>query len=127
MDFLGRVPDDLREPVLRLMERSTATRETLLTELERYTRRIDEATYRRHYVDVDLAEGILRSCRHLLENDWPDLDDDERKLALLACAYYVDPEDAEGDLDSVSGFEDDALILNCVLDAIGRPERKVRV
>jgi len=127
LNFVAGVRDDLKPSVLRLLERSTDTREGLLTGLDGYTRRIDAAAHRRHYVDVNLAEAILRSCRHLLESDWPDLDEDQRRLACLACAYYLEADDAEGDLESVFGFDDDALVLNGVLDAIGRPELKVRV
>jgi hypothetical protein len=39
----------------------------------------------------------------------------------------VDPEDETGDLESVSGFDDDAEVLNLVLDALRRPDLKVRV
>jgi hypothetical protein len=39
----------------------------------------------------------------------------------------VDPEDGDGDLESVVGFDDDAEVLNLVLDRLHRSELKVRI
>ena len=38
----------------------------------------------------------------------------------MACDYYIEEEDEEGDLDSVFGFDDDAELLNVVLNCKAR-------
>lgn len=125
--FVAALPDALREPVGRLAGRPGKGRETLLAELTGYTDRIDAAARRRKDLDVDLAESIRQVCVRLLDDDWAALSEDHRRLVGLACAYYLDAEDGDGDLDSVFGFDDDAELLNRVLDVIGRPEYRVRI
>jgi uncharacterized membrane protein YkvA (DUF1232 family) len=96
------------------------------SELDAYKRRIDDSARRRPDLDVNLAEAILRTCRTLL-GDWTDLSEEERRLVQLACDYYVDPYDEDGDLESVFGFDDDAEVVNLVLNELGREDLQVRI
>jgi hypothetical protein len=125
--FLEKVPETLAGSVKELLERPAANRDTLLADLDEYTSRIDRAVRQRGRLDVHLAEMILRACRTLLQDDWPHLGAEHQSLVRLACVYYLESDDADGDLDSPFGFDDDALVLNLVLETIGRPERQVRI
>jgi hypothetical protein len=126
-DLVSSLPPQVRTSVDGLLLRPTSTREHMLAELDAYTVRIDDAARRRPDLDVNRAEGIMRACRTLLDEDWGGLPDDQRRMVQLACDYYIDPDDEDGDLESVFGFDDDAQVLNLVLDALQRSELKVRV
>ncbi|MGH7500353.1 MAG: hypothetical protein ACREL7_01215 [Longimicrobiales bacterium] len=126
-DLVSSFPSHLRASIEGLLSRPVSTREQLLGELDAYTRRIDDSARRRPDLDVNLAEAILQACRRLLREHWSELSEDQRRLVQVTCDYYVDPEDEAGDLESVSGFDDDAEVLNLVLDALRRPDLKLRV
>jgi hypothetical protein len=110
-----------------LLRRPASTRERLVSDLDAYTRRIDASARRRPDLDVNLAEAILRSCRTLLDDDWANLSEEARRLVQLACEYYVDPDDEDGDLESVFGFDDDAEVVNLVLIELGRDDLQIRI
>jgi hypothetical protein len=126
LDFCAQVPEELSASVEEILARPAVGHEDILAELDEYTSQIDAASRQRADLDVHLAEMILRTCRTLLEDDWGNLDSTQQSLVRLACVYYLDSDDADGDLESPFGFEDDALILNLVLDFIGRTELRVR-
>jgi hypothetical protein len=126
-DLVSNLPDHLKASIDSLLQRPVATREHMLAELDAYTQRIDDSVRRQPDLDVDLAEAILQACRTLLHEHWSDLSEDQRRLVQIACDYYVDSEDEAGDLESVFGFDDDAEVLNLVVDALHRSELKVRV
>jgi uncharacterized membrane protein YkvA (DUF1232 family) len=125
-DFVSKLPSHPGDSVELLLRRPASTRERLVSELDAYTRRIDDSARRRPDLDVNLAEAILRTCRTLL-GDWTDLSEEERRLVQLACDYYVDPYDEDGDLESVFGFDDDAEVVNLVLNELGREDLQVRI
>lgn len=126
-ELVSNLPAHLRAPIQDLLRRPVATREHMLAELDVYTRDIDDAARRRSDLDVNLAEAIVQACRSLLDESWADRSEEQRRLVQLVCDYYVDPEDRDGDLESVHGFDDDAEVLNLVLDALQRSDLKVRV
>src|SRR5688572_11315856 len=126
-DLVSNLPAHLRASIDSLLQRPVATREHMLAELDAYTQRIDDSVRRQPDLDVNLAEAILQACRTLLHEHWSDLSEDQRRLVQIACDYYVDSEDEAGDLESVFGFDDDAEVLNLVVDALHRSELNVRV
>lgn len=123
--FKAGVPAPLRGATEALLNEPVRTRRSLLSDLEAYSDRIDAAALHRRDLALNLARAIHQACRHLLEVDWPELGPDGRQLVQVACAYFVDARDGDGDLESVFGFDDDAQVLNAVLDAIDRPAQKV--
>jgi hypothetical protein len=77
-------------------------------------------------VDVDTANRIAVTLGHLL--DEPDsYGADERALLRGAVDYFVMRDDGEDDLRSPIGFDDDARVVNAVLDALGRSDLRVEV
>ena len=126
-DLVSNLPVHLRASIDSLLQRPVATRELMLAELDAYTQRIDDSVRRQPDLDVNLAEAILQACRTLLHEHWSNLSEDQRRLVQVACDYYVDSDDEAGDLESVFGFDDDAEVLNLVVDALHRSELKVRV
>lgn len=126
-DLVSNAAPHLRNTIENLLQRPVTSREHMVSELDAHTRRIDDAARDRPDLDVNLAEAILQACRALLDDGWTNLPGDEQRLIQLICDYYTDPDDGEGDLESVFGFDDDAEVLNLVLDALRRSDLKVRV
>lgn len=77
-------------------------------------------------VDLDTAERIAGVLAALL--DEPDRYDDEARALLAgATTYFVDADDGSNDLTDVLGFDDDARVLNAVLDAIDRRDLRIEL
>ena len=65
----------------------------------------------------DLGRGLLRLLR--------DCSDEDLSHAQAATYYFVESDDAEPDLSSARGFEDDACVFNAVCRHLGLPELQV--
>ena len=77
-------------------------------------------------VDIDAAGRIASSLTRLLAEAGA-FDAEQRALIRGALEYFVLADDAAGDLDDALGFDDDARVLNSVLDRVGRPELRVEL
>lgn len=121
------IPPELKDGIRSLLDRPQPTAEDLLAALDDYTRRVDAEVRRRQDLDVNLAEEILRVYRRLLQQAWGDLDEHRRRIVTAGCSYYLDRGDQDDDLGSVFGFDDDARLLNQVLEAIGRTDLRVTI
>lgn len=72
-------------------------------------------------VDTHLARVLADRLLKLLES-WELLSEDERAAAHATVTYYVLSDDADGDLKSPTGFEDDAHVANACFTFLGRPD-----
>ncbi|MFT7597344.1 MAG: hypothetical protein ACI8TP_000262 [Acidimicrobiales bacterium] len=77
-----------------------------------------------HRTDLETAEEIATALHSLLSLEVV-FGDDERTLVRGAVEYFLLMDDADGDISDVLGFDDDARVLNSVLDRIGQPQLKV--
>lgn len=77
-----------------------------------------------HRTDIETAERIAAALTELL-NGTSGFADDERALLRGAVEYFLMTDDADGDLEDVLGFDDDARVLNSVLDRLDRGDLKV--
>ncbi len=77
-----------------------------------------------HRTDIETAERIAGVLTQLLGGT-SGFADDERALLRGAVEYFLMTDDADGDLDDVLGFDDDARVLNSVLERLDRPDLKV--
>jgi len=76
--------------------------------------------------DVETAELVAQAaCKVLTYAD--QFNAQERAMVRGAIEYFLLNDDASDDLDDALGFDDDARVLNSVLDRIGRAELKVDV
>jgi len=74
--------------------------------------------------DTETADKIGASLTGLLASG--DLfDAEQRALIRGAVEYFLLTDDASDDLDDALGFDDDARVVNSVLDRIGRPQFRV--
>lgn len=76
--------------------------------------------------DVETAELVAEAAVKLLDFS-RDFGRRERAMIRGAVEYFILNDDASDDLEDVLGFDDDARVLNSVLDRIGRGDLKVRL
>ncbi len=76
--------------------------------------------------DVETAELVAEAATKLLAFS-RDFDRRDRALIRGAVEYFILNDDASDDMEDVLGFDDDARVLNAMLDRIGRGDLKVRL
>jgi uncharacterized membrane protein YkvA (DUF1232 family) len=76
--------------------------------------------------DVETADMIGDALAKLVRSNI-EFDDEARSQIRGAVEYFLLTEDAAGDLDDVLGFDDDARVLNAVLERIGHSEFAVKL
>jgi hypothetical protein len=86
--------------------------------VERYLMELRWAQIEHPFIDLDLAEELAAACESLLARVDPT---DARAAALVggAVRYFLDSDDAEGDMDSAEGLVDDAEVVNYVIACLG--------
>jgi uncharacterized membrane protein YkvA (DUF1232 family) len=78
------------------------------------------------FLDIALAEKIAAAVTTLLA-EYEQHPPEHQALIVGAARYFIAEDDLEPDTGSILGFDDDARLLNAVLDAVDRPELKVEV
>ena len=81
---------------------------------------------RNEFIDITLAENIAQTLRQLLR-ELAIYPENKRRLIVGAARYFMRSQDAQADLESILGFDDDAAVLNYVLKEIGRSDLKVEL
>jgi len=76
--------------------------------------------------DVETAEAICGSLQGLLSSG-VSFDAEERSLIRGAVEYFLLADDASGDLDDALGLDDDARVVNSVLERIGQTRYRVKL
>ncbi|MBX3314552.1 MAG: hypothetical protein KF906_09550 [Actinobacteria bacterium] len=84
---------------------------------------IEARAQERSHLEVGLARDLAASFTTLIDEGG--LDDEQRSLLRAAIDYFVQPYDAEADLSSPIGLEDDAFIANTAFERLGRPDLTV--
>lgn len=117
-------PDEQQRFRRLCLETSTEELAQLTALVELHLSQIAEAE--NPLADKETAGRIGSSLTSLLGTD-ERFDADERALIRGAVEYFLLADDASGDLDDALGFDDDARVLNSVLDRIGRPQFRVEL
>lgn len=65
-------------------------------------------------IDIDLAERIGETCKALLAK-YREFNKHGKASVVGAIRYFIEIDDADCDLDSKAGFEDDAEVVNFVI------------
>ncbi len=71
-------------------------------------------------IDPKLARELVATTQRLLGTLDETTPERTRRLVQAAVRYLVVEDDADGDLDSILGLDDDAEVLNAVLVQLGR-------
>jgi len=74
--------------------------------------------------NIDLANKIGRATLDLL-GSYSGLTDDHKALVIGAVEYFLLEDDSTPDATPIVGFDDDAQVLNHVLEALGRGDQMI--
>lgn len=96
----------------------------LRTRLDDHLAQVQAADY--EFVQVELAERIAANLAEVIDGA-NDLDDEARAVVGAAVAYFVSSKDAESDLRSPIGLEDDAFVVNEAFALLGRADLAIDV
>jgi hypothetical protein len=80
---------------------------------------LEEQSFSHEFLDLELARVLTDGLTELIDGA-SGYDAEERSLVRGAVDYYVLPTDAENDVTSPIGLEDDARVFNAVCRALGR-------
>jgi hypothetical protein len=125
--LLGNFPEALRQPVGDFYNLPLASKDELTALINGYADEIARAAERRGDLDVNLADCIHRCCLTLLSEQWDSDGDHRKRLIQVACYYFVESDDEDGDLQSVYGFDEDAELLNVILEHLDRPDLAIQI
>ncbi len=125
--LLEALPDTLRRPVSDFCNLPLAAKRELIALINDYADEIVRVANRRGDLDVNLADCIARCCLTLLNEQWDGEGDHHKRLIQVACYYFVENDDEESDLQSVYGFDDDAELLNVILEHLDCPDLAIPI
>jgi len=125
--FLEDLPDALRQPVSDFYKMPLAPKRELIGLINDYADEIERVANRRGDLDINLADCIARCCLTLVNEQWDGEGDHRKRLIQAACYYYVERDDEDSDLQSVYGFDDDADLLNVILEHLDRPDLAIQI
>lgn len=110
-DWTDDLLSDAREVVIALMASPMDDFEALAAEVAAYHEHVHRAA--RFVTDLHLADTLVTASLDLLQRA-SDASDEERRAVSVAVRYFVSPNDADDDLASPFGFDDDVEVFNAV-------------
>lgn len=111
-------PQDLLKPFLVEDDRNPRT---LRAKVVTHVGSIRAAAMRNELLPVDLAEVIARRLTGLLD-ELEKFSEEHQRLVLAATRYFISGDDHRPDTVDAMGLDDDLLVLNFVVTAIGRKD-----
>ena len=115
----GALGEEIAESFLKHAEvLSINDAANLLLEINAHLERIEEELVDNAVIDLEAAVKASEACKGLLEN-YPGLPEPTRAAVVGAVRYFLDADDAEDDLSSFFGLEDDVQVINFVIEKAG--------
>jgi len=99
---------------------------TLNTQLDEYSATISQALKQNEFLDKTISNNLYKTSKHLLET-FKTYTPEQQPWIVGAIRYFIEDDDADGDLDGPTGFDDDAEVMNAVLKAIGKEDWTIKI
>ena len=117
------IPPESLDTYTRYLNMPLIKKAVLSQQIKDYLDAIGSTSGENACSDIELAHLLGASLIKLI-----DLSNDDQLLHVQAAsAYFMEDDDATPDLDSVLGFEDDALVFNAVCEELGHSQLKVEL
>jgi len=113
------VPEEARTRLVELMEEPPIPAAELAEQIGAYLGRIRQVVMQGAPLDVSAAERLATLSRDLIGQMGSLPDEADRRLVQAAVRYFVLEDDAEGDLVSILGLDDDEQVLRAVSRHLG--------
>ncbi len=99
---------------------------TLKTQLEDYSGAITRALDQNEFLDITVSDALYQTSKNLLST-FDTYTQEQQPWIVGAIRYFIKDNDADGDLDGPTGFDDDAEVMNAVLKAIGKEDWIIKI
>ena len=117
--LLSALPSDSSALMRDLLVQEHIPIHRLRVELSEHLARMTEHSSRYEFIDLETAMLLNAVCHKLLDRLTDATPEDHRRMVQAAVRYFILDDDAESDLDSPIGFDDDALVVKAVAGAVG--------
>ena len=118
---LASLDPDVAEVVRGYLEDPIASIDLLEDRVALYAKELESRAEEGGVFDLDQALTLTRQCEALLSVA-EELAEEPRRLVQAATLYLCVADDADGDMESLIGFDDDAALIEAVAVAIGRAD-----
>ena len=125
---LDGIPEASKELWTKLVVEERRPVHELVKEVKLYQQAIAQrSTVRNADVDPTLGNALADASMKLLTTLRDDTPEERRVAIQAAVRYFVIEDDADSDLDSILGLDDDAEVVNAVLKHLGHDDWLVEV
>jgi hypothetical protein len=124
---LAGIPAAARALWRKLVNEDLLPVHELFAEVRSYQQAIAKRGWRDDDVDPKLANALAEASLRLLGTLGEHSPESRRRAVQAAVRYFVIEDDADRDLDSILGLDDDAEVLNAVLTHLGHHDWLVEV
>jgi hypothetical protein len=98
----------------------------LISQLQAHLSQIEQDATTAPLLNVDLAHSIGRMSLYLLKR-YPEFSIEHKALIIGAIRYFAFAEDALAESTFACGFDDDAKVMNYVLEKLGLEDRAILI
>ena len=98
---------------------------SLAKDVEQHVARAREALAVNEFLDVAMADKLASLLVGLI-NKIEKYPREKQKLIVGAARYFIRSQDAQDDMRSLLGFDDDLAVVNYVLIELGHPEMRIQ-
>ena len=120
-------PEAARSLFVRLYGQPTVSRKVIAQRIDLQLEKIRKAAGDNVLIDLKVCERVAESLKALLEHGDAHTPREHKLLIQAAARYFLMEEDAQDDLSSFVGFDDDAGVVNAVARYLGRTDLIVEV
>ncbi len=124
---LEGIPSAARELWAKLVREPLIPVHQLFAEVRSYQQTIAKRARDDEDIDPKLGKALVDASMRLLGTLKEETPETTRRLVQAAVRYFVIEDDADSDLDSILGLDDDAEVINAVLAKLGHKEWLVQV
>ncbi len=115
---LAAVPADIRAVLDCYTKELLLDPDQMAERLSAYVQEIDKLAREIEFFDSDTAKRVATKCSKLIGTLGTDSKSDHRRLVQIAVHYFIEDDDAESDSMSPIGFDDDALVVDLVVEEL---------
>lgn len=119
---LAQVPASIADRLRPLLEERPVPEAVLRSELRSYLGGVVRRAREQPLLDLPMARDLADRCGALLDGLAADAPELHRRLVQAALRYFILDDDVESDTGSMTGFDDDAIVVDVVARAVGRED-----
>lgn len=116
---LAAAPREVAAILREMFERPPLDISTLKRNTQTHLERLEAAVDTHELLDITTARKVAAQCQALLDEVTTSTDPEHKRLIQVAVRYFIEHDDAESDIDSATGFDDDAEVVALIAREVG--------